>query len=167
MSEKRIDPTLTGLFLVAFVTSSFGLLGLEVYTGKDFGMSSAPTIALIAGIMIAVLMVSAIRYGDAFVAPLMGFVAISLIVVPFVGAGAMIILAVLYYAFVIAGILVKLPKLMVLLLTIVGTLYLVVGLGGLMGEDIFLLLQGILGLSAGTLALYISLALATQKLPMV
>jgi len=151
--------------MVAFITSSFGLLGLETYTGEDMGMKTAPTLALIVGILIAILMVSAIRYGDAFVAPLMGFVAISLIVVPYAGSGAMIILAVIYFAFALAGLAVKLPKMMVLLLIIVGLLYLVVGVGGLADGDIFFLLQGILGLSAGTLALYLSMALSTQKLP--
>jgi hypothetical protein len=182
MSENRVDPTVAGLFLVAFITLVFGFFGLEVFMQPADPMlgDAAAGIALFVGIMFVVLMVSAIRCGNAFAAALFGFVAISL-VVPLIGTGGssiftgdfapflFFVAAILYVVFAIVALFVGAPKLLVFILVFVALLYLFVGLvvnaATAADAEIFGLLAGVFGLLAGVISMYLGFALATQKAP--
>jgi hypothetical protein len=170
MSENRVDPTVAGLFLVTFITLVFGFLGFELYSNLDFGLeATAGPLAAIVGMMILVLMVSAIRCGNAFAAALYGFVALSLFL-PVMGFGEapmlFYIAAILYIVFAVVAFLVGAPKLLMFILIFVGVLYLFVGVfSSAANSDVIPLLFGICGVLAGVLSLYLAFALSTQKLP--
>jgi len=175
MSENRIDPTVAGLFLVAFITLVFGFLGIQFFQGgsaMDWGLHHvAADLALVVGAIFVVLTVSAIRFGNAFAASLFGFVAVSLIAVQygFLASPFMFyLLAIVYIVFALVALLIGAPKLLVILLFFVGLLYFFVGLfsnAGIADGDTYALLFGIFGILAGVVALYMAFALSTQKLP--
>jgi len=177
MSENRIDPTVTGLFLVGFITLVFGLIGILGYAEADGAdnLTAAVIVALPAlAVIFTVLAVSAIRIGNTFAAPLFAFVAVALY-----GAMAGLttfaaylfyVLAIVFILFAIVAFIVGAPKLLAILLIFVALLYLFVGVFigvALAGNDplIYALLFGIFGVLAAAVALYMSFALSTQKLP--
>ncbi|MDR0778523.1 MAG: hypothetical protein LBE48_03685 [Methanomassiliicoccaceae archaeon] len=185
MSENRVDPTVAGLFLVSFITLVFGFLGLGAYTENMWiDTPQATGIAVFVGILIAVLMVSAIRCGNAFAAALYGFVAITLFLpsvatgtAGFIGMGGefgamfmFIIAAILYIVFMLVALFVGAPKLLVIILFLVALLYLFVGLfvnalNNNADPKTFGLLFGIFGVLAGLVSMYLAFALSTQKAP--
>jgi len=174
MSENRLDPTVPGLFMVAFITLVFGVLGLVagaeniVEAGKM--QTAAIAFASIIGLIFVVLTVSAIRFGNAFAASLFVFVAVSLfaatIGVPSFNWILIILVAVFYIVFAIIALLIGAPKLLMILLFLVALLYLFVGLC-LNADDgkMFAYLFGVFGILSALVALYMGFALSTQKLP--
>ena len=172
MSENRVDPTVAGLFLTALITLVFGFLGVELYNDPKAGWigAAAAPLAAAVGVLVAVLMVSAIRCGNKFAAALFGFVSASLlaVVISFdVGSFVFFIIAIIYIVFVIVAFMTGAPKLLAIMLLFVGLLYLFVGLSffGSSPAEIHNLLFGIFGLLAGAIALYLALALSTEKFP--
>jgi len=172
MSENRVDPTVAGLFLVAFITLVFGFLGVELYLGGNkLGNLLVPAMVLsgMIGALFIVLTVSAIRCGNSFATSLFAFVALALIAVPicfFSGSWfAFILLAIFFIVFALIGFLVGAPKLLAIMLFLVALLFLFVGLAGKTGTDAMSLMFGIFGLLSGLVALYLSFALSTEKLP--
>jgi len=173
MAENRIDPTVAGLFLVAFITLIFGVLGVLVFSeNSEAGnmLTAAITFSGIIGLFFIVLTVSAIRFGNAFAASLFAFIAIALFVaavgVP-AGMYLLVILAAIFFiVFAIIALLIGAPKLLMILLFLVALIYLFVGLF-LNATDgkMFALLFGIFGILSFLVALYMSFALSTQKLP--
>jgi len=172
---ERIDPTVPGLFLVAVIALVFGFLGLEGYLDADWGLGGvAANVAMVIGVIFVVLTVSAIRIGNAFAAALFGFVAVALYVVQYGLAGfspfLFYLIAIVFIVFVIVAFMIGAPKLLAIMLLFVALLYLFVGvfiavaLGG-KDPETYALLFGIFGVLAGLVALYLSFALSTQKLP--
>jgi len=171
MSENRIDPTVAGLFLVAFIALVFGFLGIELYQGLSWGLAGvAATLAGFIGILFVVLTVSAIRAGNAFATALFAVVAVALVMVPIcfgVSFFAFILVAIFLLVFALIAFLIGTPKLLVIILAFVALLYLFVGLcinDGIV-DSIFALLFGIFGILAGAVALYLAVALSTEKFP--
>ncbi|MCL2786327.1 MAG: hypothetical protein FWD81_03810 [Methanomassiliicoccaceae archaeon] len=170
MSENRIDPTVAGLFLTAFIALIFGFLGIEAFSSLDWGlMAPALGLAPVIGIAFIVLTVSAIRSGNAFATSLFAFVAIALIMVPIclmTSWFAFVIAAIFFIVFALIAFLVGAPKLLAIMLFFIALLYLFVGLSVSPSTvDAFSLLYGIFGLLGGVLALYLAFALSTEKLP--
>jgi len=174
MAENRIDPTVPGLFLVAFIMLVFGVLGVFIY-GKNAEAGNMKMAALlfasIIGLFFIVLTVSAIRVGNAFASSLFAFIAVALFGATYgVSAGAyvfVILIAIFFIVFAIIALLIGAPKLLMILLFGVALVYLFVGLY-LNATDgaTFALLFGIFGILSFLVALYMSFALSTQKLPM-
>ncbi|MDR2866461.1 MAG: hypothetical protein LBV13_03545 [Methanomassiliicoccaceae archaeon] len=169
MTENRVDPTVAGLFLVAFITLIFGFLGVSLYSANEiFGAIPAAGLATLVGIMFIVLTVSAIRCGNAFAAALFAFVAISLLAVSSsfgTSAFVFILLGIMYIVFALVALIIGAPKLLMILLFLVGLLYIFVGAFVYDGGDTFALLFGVFGILSGVVALYLGFALSTQKLP--
>jgi hypothetical protein len=131
--------------------------------------ATAAPLAAFVGILIAVLMVSAIRCGNAFAAALYGFVSLTL-VVPTVAFGVspmtFYICAILYIVFAIVALMVGAPKLLVIILFLVALLYLFVGIfSSESSSDSIALIFGVFGVLAGLVSMYLAFALSTQKLP--
>jgi len=174
MSENRIDPTVAGLFLTAFITLVFGFVGILTY-GKVDGASAltAATLAMssVVGLVFLVLTVSAIRFGNAFAASLFGFIGVALVgaTVGLTAGSAYLffIIAIVFIVFALVALLVGAPKLLMILLFFVALIYLFVGLfvNAADPESVFALVFGLFGVLAGVLALYMAFALSTQKLP--
>ncbi|MCL2143702.1 MAG: hypothetical protein FWH44_05555 [Methanomassiliicoccaceae archaeon] len=168
MSENRIDPTVAGLFLVAFITLVFGLFGIEMGGDLSWGVPAA-TLAPVVGLMFVVFTVSAIRFGNAFAAALFGFVAISLIAVPMIAMVSPFVfylIFAMYVVFAIVALLIGAPKLLFILLLLVGLIFLFVGVSSSDAvSDMTWYLAGVFGILAGVVALYMAFGLSTQKLP--
>jgi hypothetical protein len=188
MAENRIDPTVAGLFLVAFIALVFGFLGFQIFLGfgfetvgeeiitvfdVDWGLDAvAAPLAAAIGIVFLVLTVSAIRVGNAFAAALFAFVAIALTAVQYgfeVSSFMFYILAIVFIVFALVAFIVGAPKMLAIMLIFVGLLYMFVGvfsIDGFAGEsaETFGLLFGIFGILAGLVAMYLAFALSTQKL---
>ena len=167
MSENRVDPTVAGLFLVAFIALVFGLFGIETYSSSTSWGVPAPLLAAIIGIAFVVLTVSAIRCGNAFAASLFAFVAIALIAVQVcLGVWIMFVLiAVFFIVFALIAFLIGAPKLLAIMIACVALLYLFVGLYFNTGTDGYAIAFAIFGFLGGLVALYLGFALSTEKLP--
>jgi len=170
MSENRVDPTVAGLFMTAFIALVFGLLGFELYQGLDWGLFFvADILAAVIGIVFFVLTVSAIRCGNAFAASLFAFVGVALVAVPIclmVSWFAFVLLAIFFILFAVIAFIIGAPKLLAIMLIFIGLLYLFVGLyTSPNSEEIFAILFGLFGVLGGALALYLGFALSTEKLP--
>jgi len=173
MSENRIDPTVPGLFMVAFITLIFGVLGILGFSeNAEAGnmLTAAMAFAAIIGVIFVVFTVSAMKVGNAFASSLFIFVAVSLFAatvgVPDGNYILIMLVAVFYIVFALIAFLVGAPKFLMILLFLVALLYLFVGLS-LNATDgkAFALMYGIFGVLSALLALYMAFALSTQKLP--
>ena len=175
MSENRLDPTVAGLFMTAVIALVFGFLGIELYCHDlSWGLASIATgLSAVIGIVFLVLTVSAIRFGNAFATSLFAFVGVALIAVMICFPAswfAFVLLAIFFVVFALIGFLVGAPKLLSIMLVLIALLFLFVGLflndgPKFYDENVYAILFGIFGLLGGLVALYLSFALSTEKLP--
>ena len=186
MSENnRVDPTVTSLFLVGFVTLLVGISGLLAYNahssveaGVTFGTALGGAAHVISGLAIVMLVLAymAARCGNAFAVALFSYIAISFYLTAWSGAsgdGAQILFAIVgvfYAVFALVALLIKAPKLLVVLLVLVAIMYIFFGLfaQASAGTDTFKnmgLLYGVFALLSSIVATYMAIGLATEKLP--
>jgi len=173
MAENRIDPTVPGLFLVAFIMLIFGVLGVLIYgENAEAGalLTAAQAFSGIIGIMFLVLTVSAIRVGNAFASSLFAFLVVALLVaavcVPGGSYFVVLFVAIFFIVFALIALLIGAPKLLMILLFGAALVYLFVALFmNATDGATFALLFGIFGILSSLVALYMSFALSTQKLP--
>ncbi|MCL2712433.1 MAG: hypothetical protein FWD37_04070 [Methanomassiliicoccaceae archaeon] len=175
MSENRVDPTVAGLFLVAFITLVFGLLGLDLFQNFDvpgyvsdyllFAGGIIPTISLV----LLVFAYMAGKVGNAFAVALFAFVAVALFAVTIAVAGGagtpFVALAFFFLLFTLVAFFIGAPKLLVLMLLFVTFLFLFVGLFFIEGEKAYAIAFGLFGILSFLAAGYLALALSTQKFP--
>ncbi|MDR0778521.1 MAG: hypothetical protein LBE48_03675 [Methanomassiliicoccaceae archaeon] len=173
MSETRVDPTVTGLFLVGFITLFFGLLGIDLFqdAANNGLVDVAGNFIGVIGIIMVVLAYMAGKSGNAFATALFAFVAVALFGVRY-GIGETVAFPVVFYAiafffviFAIVAFLVGAPKLVVILLFLVALLYFFVGLWFGYEESSYAAAFGVFGILSFLVATYSAVGLGTQKLP--
>jgi hypothetical protein len=181
MAENRVDPTVAGLFLIAFVTLIFGIAGLQVFN------SGSPDILIAGGafiipvaLIIFVFAYMAGKAGNAFAVALFAFIAVALFGATFMldletpgnlGEPLLfVIVAFFFMIFAIVALAIGAPKLLFILLILVALLYLFIGFFVAVangGNDAsgYALVFGLFGILAFLVSAYLAVALATQKAP--
>ena len=174
MAENRVDPTITGIFLIAFITLAVGLVGLlaamENAAGFDGFLALNDTLVNYCALAFLLLAIVAAYVGNSFSTALFAIVGISMYAADdFI---LCIISAVLFIVFGLVSLLNGSPKLLFIILLFVALMYFILGIfansvtGELAdGDLVYGWLFGIFGLLAGVMSIYLGLALTTQKLP--
>jgi hypothetical protein len=190
MAETRVDPTVAGLFLIGLVTLFFGLLGVELFSNS---LSDDAVMILgvagkfigIIGIILVIFAFMAGKVGNAYATALFAFIAVALfgvgigLVVEPVAATAtapavysvaaypMLFYAVAFFflIFALVGFLIGAPKMLGILLLVVGLLYLFVGFYLATLDAPYAIVFAFFGFVAFLLSTYMAFALATQKAP--
>jgi len=180
MAENRVDPTVAGLFLIGFITLLFGIIGMQLYLDIA-AIQTEPlfkaTLAFVGmvGFILLIFAYMASKAGNGFAVALFAFVVVSFFAVPLAldpaGIGfyqGLYIVAIFYLVFTILTLLIGGPKILALMLLVVAFLFFFVGMYlNFDKEPMYAMMFGIMGLTAAALAMYLGLAFATQRLPVV
>ena len=188
MSEtKRVDPTVTGLFLIGFITLLIGIAGIlngseadtagtvtwSALTFLGGGWAAGAIVSL--GFVFLVLAYMAGKCGNAFAVALFAFVAIVFVATPELMAGGdginlvFIFIAVFFFIFALVALLIGAPKMLVILLAFVALLFVFFGMF-LQADNpdnakTMAYLFGVFGILSFLVATYLAVALSTEKLP--
>ena len=178
MSEtRRVDPTVSGLILIGFITLLFGIVGVQIFNGSDYTVmfnSALYFLLPITGIMLMFAYMAG-KCGNAFATALFAFIAMVFFGTGWLATGAMAldnslmfyIVTFFFVVFALIAALIGAPKLLVLLLVLVALLYAFFGLYFTALEEPYAGAVGLFGILSFIVATYMAIGLATEKLPVV
>ena len=167
MSEfKPLDPTACGLFMVAAISLPLAAASLKL---DGANILNYLTLFKMAGIAIGIGALIAYRGENNF-----GFTTFMIVAVALycTGAGAgewaAILFAILFLVCAIWGVFIKVPWILTAILVISAAIFILNGLaGGIIADADFGTIVGILAILNFAACVYLGLALATQKLPVI
>ena len=181
MSEtRRVDPTVSGLLLIGFITLVLGIVGVQIFNGNDHTVmfDAALKFLIVLSLVMVMFAYMAGKCGNAFATALFAFIGIAFIGTVYLAKAAtgtapvdnslmFYILGFFFVVFSMIAALIGAPKLLVLLLVLVAFIYFFFGLFFATSEAPYAGAIGLFGILAFIISTYMAIGLATEKLPVV